>query len=165
MARKFIYLFLALLLPGLIFVFLKRFGRNEFAIPVYFEQSADSLNSVCGTHYSQPYRLPDSVLHKSGWKDGTIALFVFPGEGRENGEFGRALDGFDSTEFQRIDVTRDRVGQGAYERWTSCVFMLKPPFHIVLVDAEKRIRGYYANGSREEADRLGMEMEILLRKY
>jgi hypothetical protein len=43
--------------------------------------------------------------------------------------------------------------------------MVHAPRNVVLVDNKKRIRGYYAIGSREETDRLIVEMEILLKKY
>ena len=41
----------------------------------------------------------------------------------------------------------------------------KAPANVVLVDSEKRIRGYYSIGSREEVDRLILELQILLSKY
>jgi hypothetical protein len=43
--------------------------------------------------------------------------------------------------------------------------MVHAPRNVVLVDSKKKIRGYYTIGSREEADRLILEMEILLKKY
>ncbi|HRG11297.1 MAG TPA: hypothetical protein PLJ08_22175, partial [Cyclobacteriaceae bacterium] len=61
MSRKFIYLFLALLLPGLIFVFLRKYGKNEFNIPVYYETGVTDAPAACG-YYPTPYRVVDSIL-------------------------------------------------------------------------------------------------------
>jgi len=165
LTRKIIYLFLALLLPGLIFLFLKKFGKNEFAIPTYYQRGVDSLNAICGTRYVQPYQLPDSVLQKAGWAGRPAALFLFQKEVLGNKEFKRMLDSFDQNEFQVVELDLQRMGEAPFNRWSSCVFMVHAPRNVVLVDGEKKIRGYYAIGSREEADRLILEIEILLKKY
>ncbi len=165
MKRKIIYLFLALLLPGLIFVFLKRFGKNEFAIPLYHQQGVDSLNSICGTRYEQPYRLPDTVLQKTGWTGGPASLFVFDPAIGEPGELRKIAETFNERELQTIEVSNHQFGNATINRWRSCVFMVRGPWNAVLVDNEKRIRGYYAINSREETDRLILELEILLKKY
>ena len=165
MTRKFIYLFLALLLPGLIFLFLKKFGKNEFAIPVYYQEGIDSLNAACGTHYRQPYTLPDSVIQKTGWEGRPASLFVIQKDGAADKEFRRVVESFGPGEVQVIVLDRDSIGEAVYARWSSCVLMARATKGVVLVDRERRIRGYYAVGSREEADRLILEMEILLKKY
>ncbi len=165
MTRKFIYLFLALLLPGLTFLFLKRFGKNEFTLPTYYQHAADSLNVICGTRYDQPYELPDSVLQQAGWEGRPASLFVFQKEVIENKEFARMPDSFDQKEYQVVEVNPEKMGEARSARWSSCVFMVHAPRNAVLVDSEKKIRGYYVIGSREEADRLILEMEILLKKY
>jgi hypothetical protein len=165
MNKKILYLFLALILPGLIFIFLKRFGKNEFTIPIYFERSADSLNNVCQTRYTQPYHIPDSVLQKAAWHASPTSLFVTDSLLKDNSEMKRLSDAFVPGEFQYIGLDNRKFGQPTLSRWLSCVFMMKPQCNVVLVDSEKRIRGYYKIGSREEMDRLIMEMQILLKKY
>lgn len=165
MNRKSLYLFLALILPGLIFIFLKRFGKNEFAIPRYYEQGVDSLNTLCGTRYVQPYRVPDSVLARTGWVAGRASLFLFDNRIAENSEFKRLSDNFEAGEYQVREIDSSKMGAAAFRRWRTCVFMVNAPWNTVLLDSGKCIRGYYAVGSREEADRLIMEMQILLRKY
>jgi len=165
MTRKLIYLFLALLLPGLIFLFLKKFGKNEFAIPTFYQHGVDSLNAICGTRYAEPYQLPDSVLQKTGWEGRPASIFLFQKEVLANKEFKRIMDSFDRKEFQVVEVDLQKMDKVLSTRWSSCVFMVRAPRNVVLVDSEKKIRGYYAIGSREEADRLILEMEILLKKY
>jgi hypothetical protein len=165
MTKKIIYLFLALLLPGLIFLFLKQFGKNEFTIPAYYQQAADSLNAICGTQYVQPYQLADSVLQRAGWEGRPASLFVFQKEIMTNKEFKRIFDLFDQKEFQVVEADPQKIGEPLAARWGSCVFMVHAPRNAVLVDKEKKIRGYYVIGSREETDRLILEIEILLKKY
>jgi hypothetical protein len=165
MTRKFIYLFLALLFPGLIFLFLKQFGKNEFALPTYYQHAADSLNTICGTHYAQPYQLSDSVLQKAGWEGRPASLFVFQKEAMASKEFKRILEAVDQKEFQVLEVDLQKMGEPLAARWSSCVFMVHAPRNAVMVDGEKKIRGYYVIGSREETDRMIMEIEILLKKY
>jgi hypothetical protein len=46
-----------------------------------------------------------------------------------------------------------------------CVFFLKEPYNSVLIDDQKRIRGYYKLGDRAEMDRLEVELKILLKEY
>ena len=165
MTKKIVYLFLALLLPGLVFLFLKKFGKNEFALPTYYQHGVDSLNTICGTVYAQPYQLPDSVLQKTGWQQRPASLFVFQKDAMTDKEFKRLFDSFEQQQFQVLEVNPKKMGDSVYTRWSSCVFMVSASRNVVLVDSEKRIRGYYAIGSREETDRLILEMEILLKKY
>jgi len=165
MIRKIIYLFLALLLPVLIFLFLKKFGKNEFNIPTYYQQGVDSLNAICGTRYAQPYQLADSILQQAGWEGKPASLFVFQKEVMANKEFKRLFDSFDQKEFQVVEADSQKMSEAVAARWSSCVFMVHAPRNVVLVDSEKKIRGYYVIDSREETDRLIVEMEILLKKY
>ncbi len=165
MNKKILYLFLALLLPGLIFIFLKRFGKNEFDIPLYYQHSADSLNALCGTVYSKPYSLPDSVLRKIGWKRSSATLFVFDSVGIDKKAANRISETFSDAEYRIMKINPSQFSSLIYKRWTSCVFFVAPPWNVVLTDSQNRIRGYYSFGSREEVDRLIMEMKILLKKY
>lgn len=155
MKKKIVLLFLALLLPGLIFVFLKKFGKNEFAIPVYFENNVDSLNQACGTHYLQPYRIADSILENLVWQRKGATLLTIDAGPRD---LNRITDRFGPGELQIIGLPEK-------SNWRSCVFMIKPSSNAVLMDGERRIRGYYSTHSRKEIDRLGLELEILLKKY
>jgi hypothetical protein len=45
------------------------------------------------------------------------------------------------------------------------MFLVSEKYSAVLVDGKKQIRGYYQLATREEADRLLMEISILLRDY
>jgi len=164
MNRKIIYLFIALMLPGLIFIFLKRFGKNEFDIPVFYQTTADSLNAVCRTHYKSPYRISDSALLQLGWnkKKATVFLFNWNSSGKE---LNRLSDTFAESEYDLIKVTFAEPDTMKYKELAACVFFVGVPRDLVLMDEQKRIRGYYVSASREEMDRLIVELKILLKKY
>jgi len=53
----------------------------------------------------------------------------------------------------------------APDEFYDCDLLLQKPLSIVLVDDQRRIRGYYDPQHRDEVDRLIVEMKILLKKY
>ena len=164
MKRKFWYLFFALVLPGLVFVFLKLLGRNEFDIARYHQHDVDSINLACGTHYGTPYHVEDSVLLTTGWKRGRPAVVGIE-PGINHPEFSRLLDQIDSSELQVITWDARQIGGARFDRMCRCGLILAGKSNAVLIDADRTIRGYYQVGSREEMDRLIMEAEILLKHY
>lgn len=164
MSKKIGYLFLALLLPVLIFVFLKFFGKNEFAIPVYYENGVDSVGYDCRGDYSKPYAIDDSVMSAIGARKQVATVVIFGT--REGTELGRLKEIFQPEEFELIQLEGGvNISSSRYARWLSCSFFLKAPYNVTLIDESKHIRGYYSIGSREEMDRLILEMQILLKKY
>ena len=74
--KKGLLMFLALLLPVMIFLFLKTFGKNEFEVPVLF---ADSVGVACEEYtYKIPYVIEDSVLKKLSWnEEDSLTIIVF----------------------------------------------------------------------------------------
>lgn len=169
MKRKSIYLIIALVLPVAIFVFLKLTGKNQFDIPIYYESGIDSLSSVCGHDYSRPYTLPDSILNKVGWKEKGCSIFLL---GKSNElELKRLTDVFSLEDFSCYFINNETKKSGIqlslsdFRNWKNCFFVAKEKSNLVLMDKQKRIRGYYSIGSREEMDRLIVEMKILLKQY
>lgn len=158
MSRKFIYLFLALLLPGLIFVFLRKFGKNEFNIPVYYETGVTDAPAACG-NYPIPYRVADSVLQviRTGNKPMLIVADTSTDVKRNLGRLKQELNDSFSVVFPESD--------SRWVTWLDCTFLLHKPWTAVLIDEHGQIRGYYSPASREEADRLLVEIRILLKQY
>jgi protein SCO1/2 len=158
MRRKLIYLFLALLLPGLIFVFLRKFGKNEFNIPVYYEAGVEGTSGTCGP-YLAPYKVADSVLQIIGKANSPILVVT-----DTSAEVKRNLTHLKSEFGDTFSLTTSEA-DARWLFWVDCVFLLQKPWTAVLIDAQGRIRGYYAPASREEADRLMVELRILLKQY
>lgn len=158
--KKRILLFTALLLPGLIFLFLKKFGKNEFAVPVFHTGRMDSVNSACGTAYRSPYSVHDSVLMKMGWQQKPATVIIVDPAVDIN--TSALKDAFSDDEYQLIrPMTQGEPGS----KRLACVFLQPEGISGVLLDKDKRIRGYYDLRRRQEMDRLTLEMDILLKKY
>ncbi len=151
--------------PGMIFVFLKYAGKNEFNIPVYYEQGVEAPPSGCDLAYQKPYLIPEGFRDIAG--PGFAAnLLIFPNVGLDvkkihadiKNEFG------DSALWIRDahDLFQDST---AYRQKKKCVFLVNDPWQSVLFDSLGRIRGYYNLRLREEGDRLRVELKILQKKY
>lgn len=175
MSKKFIYLFLALALPGLIFVFLKRFGKNEFTVPVYFEAGLVP-DSICNLSAPAPYHVPDSIIQKIGFTSSIIKVaVVYPFVKDDLTEIIRVKDKYVSDSVEVIVIsgipnnpkTDLRIQFLDYKDFGStvlCWLQVNEPWSVVLLDDKNQIRGYY-DGSRDEMDRLDLELSILLEKY
>ena len=165
MAKKFSYLFLALLVPGLIFVFLKFAGSNRFDIPVY-PQEGMPLHSACAGEIQRPYYLPDSAWEALGSSTQTRAIVVqFPTEGFDAAEVDQAVREEIGENVSFVSMDQFAADSALLIRWKSCVYLVEPPRQTVLVDNQRRIRGFYDLRSRDEIDRLRVELKILLEKY
>jgi hypothetical protein len=155
MQRKSIFLSLALILPVIVFVFLKIFGKNKFEIPVFHDKKVEVV-AGCDYKYVAPYLLPDSVLAMIDWKGNEATLIMFSkmeGEGKM-----RLTEKFEPNKLQVVNLAE---GDGKKK----CIFLLSDKFNAVLVDQKKQIRGYYQLSTREESDRLMVELSILLNDY
>jgi hypothetical protein len=168
--KKSLYLFLALLLPGLIFVFLKYAGKNEFAVPIYYENGVD-MPADCGIPDSMTFTFPGlyTIGHGSmiAWKmDRKVNLLVFPSDKLDFTKIKSSLDdemGKNIVWIGKVDdLVSDTTGLSQMKK---CIFLVKEPFQSVLFDDEGRIRGYYDLRSLKEIDRLRVELKILLKKY
>ena len=158
MNKKITYLLVALALPGLLFIFLKIFAKNHFEIPIYYKDGiADSLKECSEPHHGQ-YTLPDSVLNAFGYKNDIDCLFIDAAE-INNKEVAHVRKSFGS---QLQIISLDGIEPKRLSRIRKCVFILKEPWKAVLIDKQKRVRGYYAFTNLEETDRLKVEIEILL---
>ena len=157
---KKVILVIALLLPILIFIFLRFFGKNEFSIPTYYENGVDNPPAGCHRNYDAPYQVSDSLLLGIGWSKIPV-LIVADSSVSVRSDLNR-LDDELTGRVQTIFLTgKDENLSALY----SCDLLLKDPWKIVLIDDQRRIRGYYETGTRQEMDRLAVELKILLKQY
>jgi len=161
--KKSAYLFLALLLPGLVFVFLKFFGSNKFDIPVYYADTV-RVAPYCSGMIKAPYTLPDSVWNYFPLRKTANVALLSPDRDdvKEvtdvvSGELG---DRVDMVYFEKLELD-----SATRSRWTNCVFLAENPRLTVLFDGQGRIRGYYDIRGLDEVDRLRVELKILLEQY
>jgi hypothetical protein len=159
--KKPILLFLALLFPACVFVFLKFFGKNEFIVPpLYTDVYPDGIKE-CGVPVTLPYHIPEDVKSSLLFSQDSLILVHF-GElstdsekqlERVSNEFGKAIK-------LQLMQPSDSVRQ-----LKECVFFLKGRYDLVAVDRAGVIRGQYISDDREDVDRLLMELAILFKKY
>lgn len=162
--KKFVYLFLALLVPGLVFVFLKYAGSNKFDVP-NLPEPGKPLHSDCVGNVEGPYAVPDSVWKFVPERGKPAHVVVFSDRGLDATEVSGAIREEIGSAVSFVmggSLAFDSAGQS---RWKSCVFLLQPPAQSVLLDSEGRIRGHYDLRSREETDRLRVELKILTESY
>jgi hypothetical protein len=156
MKRKAIFLSLVFILPVIVFVFLKMFGKNEFEIPVFHSKKVAAV-SGCNDGFAVPYTLPDSILYSIGWKNAEATLILFSTMEKEG--IMRLKERYSSTKLHIITMSENDLKR------LRCPFLLPDKFGSVLVDNKRQIRGYYQLTTREETDRLLVELSILLKEY
>src|SRR5687768_13056805 len=83
--KKPILLFLALLFPACIFVFLKFFGKNEFSVPPLYTEIYPDGREECGVSVTLPYHIPENVKSWLFHSEDSLALVHF-GELRTDSE-------------------------------------------------------------------------------
>jgi protein SCO1/2 len=179
-------LFTALLLPVLIFVFLKMFGENQFDIPVFnYSELTSQINC-------DEVTLPHTVEHIQGtleFENSISAVKIYH----------VMADGINTTELKNLMVAKDRLTgsdvsihsiakkdstnaivdlkttyqvAGIWELgempsddlndYINCQLIITEGESLVLVDADGIIRGYYFGEDEKEIDRLIVESKIML---
>ncbi|MFY0592699.1 hypothetical protein [Roseivirga sp.] len=190
MRKKVIFLFLLIGLPAVIFVFLKIFGRNEFTIPVYYEQGlTDSLSTPCLDRSTVQYIVQNpNVATTGGLKvihferlDGPVLKTRLEALERVQDVFyeesdiqlttylnGSSIRSSDITDYDKRIQFLDqfwKVNELDSANWAGLKYcamaMSNLDNRVVLVDQENKIRGYYNILEREETDRLILELRIL----
>jgi hypothetical protein len=158
--KKFLFLFLALLLPIAVFVFLKFFGKNRFEVPLIYKDGVSDPPAACLFDYPKPYLIPDSILAVAGANNSSIVILDFSRQ--PSTEMQVVRDEFDHDPV--VIKSASTLNFADEKLLRECIFLMKEPNELVMIDSEKRIRGYYEN-TREEIDRLILELKILLKKY
>lgn len=154
--KKALFLFLALLLPVGIFVFLKFFGKNEFDVPALYEDKAPVVDADCGVTYSTGYTLADSVMTQlSAQNQNEVYLIHF------SDLSSRMKQEIRDTEVTFVD---GNVFSNA-DTFRRCILVVPSGEDLILVDKLGKLRGYYRSEDREEVDRLLLELKIILKKY
>jgi len=175
MNKKTLYLFLALALPGLIFVFLKFFGKNEFEVQVYYQDGLPP-DSICNSTSNTPYAIADSVFKRIGAekKSGARIIAVYPfikddlselnrmaGKYKPDGVETIIISGMPNLPKAELPVTQ--LNYDSFGWIVACAFRVSEPWSVVLLDEQNRIRGYYDGSRRDEMDRLDLELSIILK--
>lgn len=162
--KKIIFLFLALLLPGFIFLFLKIFGKNQFDVPALFQTEAPALPSNCGAT-SLPFVVPSNELKGFVKPADSLAIIFFSPDSIAKGDMKKTIDRL--VNIYKSDPVAIHTSWMAPEsaRHYDCIFAMKKPNDVVVVDNRGLIRGQYESSDRDEIDRLKTEITIILKRY
>jgi hypothetical protein len=160
--KKVLFLFLGLVLPLMIFVFLKMFGKNEFEVPLLYERGVEKKPMGCDISYNAPYRVPDSVAIRLFTEQRPALLLINFGEPTVR---LRAIARSLGNEVKLVNESEMSMPAEKLSFIKSCVLLIEKPNTLVMLDDQNRIRGYYDGTDRDDLDRLEAEVNIILKKY
>ena len=195
-------LLIMLAIPVCIIIFLHSFGRNEYTLPVFYENGLDVCNTTTAPHTIPDFSFFSPVAGKisSDVLEDRITVVNFFSAACK----GECPDIFDALANLQNNFSSDEpvkilsISAGLILKDTLDAFVQKyksdpakwlylmekqakvrdlaqcgfglddtaeghPLDTVVLVDHQKRIRGYYKIVDPKEADRLELEIRILLR--
>lgn len=159
---KVIILIAALAAPVAVFLILKFFGKNEFAVEPLFRDAVPDTG--CNFEYRLPYHLPDSVRGSLPFDESAAFVVIgFPDQDT-TGMAAKNLRRLEDA-FSKDDVAFVRLPSEGSELLRECVYFLDRDFSAVAIDREGTIRGRYTLSDLEDTDRLSVELKIMLRKY
>ncbi len=178
--KQTVILVVAFVMPIGIFIFLKTLGKNEFEVQPLHQEGVMQVPTECGVAYTTPYTVPMNVLADVHWSDqDSLTLYIFEGLSFDERVVTEKLaksntrselhllkitsDSLQTMTSQDLDILNKDVV--SIEQLQECFFVLEKGKNAVLLDKQQRIRGYYDLSSREEMDRLAVEVKIILKKY
>ena len=162
-AKNAFFLFLALLLPVAVFLFLKVFGRNEFKVPVRHGEADLTVPAQCNFEYPTPYIIADSLMRniRMNNNDSVFVLYADPSDETSMNRVRTEFEG-DPLHVVSTDSLANTIDPTLLRE---CILLMKGDSSVALVDHRNRIRGYYIGSDRDEAHRLIVEIKIILRQY
>ncbi len=172
--KKILFLIAALIIPSMVYVFLRGFGNNKFEIPVYYSEGITiegCTSDIKKAHFVnfENYDLEGAQLFFfSQWIKSNEFLrqckriktkpyhvaFTAISDTVMHNELGNTLVVKDEAQLFKIANCALVIGQDS---------AISIPLYnqLILVDADKRIRGYYDGNDIEDMDRLDIELDIL----
>jgi len=163
---KGIFLTATLLIPVVIFLFLKFFGENKFDIPIYYQEGVPHAFNACEFTNGIQYQISDpSVTGPRAY------VFIEDNKGFNQVKnieqrINQSVDNLDikiytSDSSKMVNDKAQFLPDNEFLSKLRCVFASDTLDQFILVDSKKRIRGYY-RFDREEVDRFIVESKILV---
>ena len=172
---KLLLLFLILVLPGLVFTFLKMFGENKFDVPVFYSEglnisdcpdskgphkipAIDSLG-LSGKEYKLIYvnnQMPSkeqlNELRRISMNNPEVDLLLFYSNEADSGSYENyRQENWELRQLKKQDL----------QELNHCGFGNIDNQSLLLTDPERQIRGFYDLNQKKELDRLEGEIKIL----
>jgi protein SCO1 len=167
---KFAFLLVMLGIPVAIFVFLKLFGSNKFDVDIYYQQGVESaFENDCkfpqGQFYVNPALLhkPNESINVVGFAkdEPTIEFVNMAMRLRDLFDDNVAIELISGNAKGSKDYYLNKIVNFSIDQAMTCDFVLNDINSLVLVDKQRRIRGYYSS-DLDDIDRLIVEIKILL---
>lgn len=163
MSKKISFLLLALIVPALVFTFLKFFGKNEFTVVPLYQTAESKIPAEC-SDIEFPYFISDSAYSylKQGHEKDSLLIILYEPKAKDTrvseAQLTRLQESF------QIGSGLGLIGIAASDTWMACSLLVSST-DLVLIDSRKRIRGQYNSNDRDEVDRLMTELDIILKRY
>src|SRR5687767_12161539 len=124
--KKVVYLFLALLLPVGIFIFLRTFGKNEFDVPAFYQDVAPKVSAECTGDYKAPYHLPDSIIGRlPNEKSASLYVIYFSDEIQARIK--------QEVEYDEVEFVNAKILEGT-NQVRKCVLIVPGAEDLVVID-------------------------------
>jgi len=174
---KWIFLFLLIGLPVCIYLFLKAFGENKFEIPVYYQNGIENRVETCD-NISGQYLVPNLLNFDSTLTVNLSGIIIYnlgqvKGEERLKKSNNLIMLTEKADDWHGVNLYTSNEKSLGLLVFMRCGLNLNANLNrdsliknhkLVLVDKQKRVRGYYNMLEREEIDRLITEVNILLKE-
>lgn len=153
--KQWTFLFLLLALPAVLYLFLQGFGKNEYDLPMLYENGSEG--NECVPKSNAPYQIPDSIRRIIGGENKSAVVIT------ESSSRNKEA----AAEIEKKIV--ERLGTFVFlsslpetsQKKTLCFLMMQKSADAVLIDKKNRIRGYYQLSKKKECERLQDELSIL----
>ena len=167
---KWFVLSISIIIPLIISFFLHFFGKNNYEVPIFHEESVGNY-SFCLSKVEFPFYVKSDSIFKIG-ENFVLIDIRLDNENKKfiNNELERLLNNnfilniYSITSF-RLDNDRKTLMLNKPEliKYVSCKFLYDINFSsLILIDKFGRIRGYYESNSEDEFERLSAELKILM---
>lgn len=166
-----------LLLPALVFIFLRNFGENKFDVPVQHPAGLDVAG--CNNQEEAPHKIP--AIDSLRLDQEAFQLLYISSDSIDKlqlNELRRISENYPETEVLLFFTNKQAASLTAdysSENWH--IFIIKNELlkelnrcgfgninnqSLILKDPRRQVRGYYNINQKKEMDRLEGEMQILL---
>ena len=175
--QKVVIMIAVLMAPIFVFLFLKQFGANEFELPILYSEG--NPIAECGKG-SQQHKLTPEILFENNVDLPALFHVLSTQQNKFYSDLNSVLAKYNQVNHYEL-ILKDTVHllwnkssitftADNYINFINCELILgedhklKKPIvnKYVLVDDERRIRGYYNCSDLEEIERLDVELDILL---
>ena len=167
---KWFVLSISIIIPLIISFFLHFFGKNNYEVPIFHEESVGNY-SFCFLKVEFPFYVTSDSIFEIG--ENFILIDIRLDDENQNfinNEIERLLNNnfiIDLYSITSSSLDNDwkilTLNKPELIKYVNCKFLYDINFSsLILIDKFGRIRGYYESNSEDEFERLSAELKILM---